>query len=90
MSCGRSGAKTLFATHYHELTELEGKLPGVNNYCIAVKESGEDIVSPPRGQSGTSAPHFSAEKFRADRQKDLHCRAVLCPALYELQERLKS
>ena len=32
------GAKTLFATHYHELTELEGKLPGVNNYCIAVKE----------------------------------------------------
>lgn len=40
----RIGAKTLFATHYHELTELEGKLPGVNNYCIAVKESGEDIV----------------------------------------------
>ena len=38
------GAKTLFATHYHELTELEGKLPGVKNYCIAVKEKGEDIV----------------------------------------------
>ncbi len=38
------GAKTLFATHYHELTELEGKLEGVNNYCIAVKEQGEDIV----------------------------------------------
>ncbi len=38
------GAKTLFATHYHELTELEGKLSSVNNYCIAVKESGEDIV----------------------------------------------
>ncbi len=38
------GAKTLFATHYHEMTELEGKLPGVNNYCIAVKEAGEDIV----------------------------------------------
>ncbi len=38
------GAKTLFATHYHELTELEGKLSGVNNYCIAVKERGDDIV----------------------------------------------
>lgn len=38
------GAKTLFATHYHELTELEGKLNGVNNYCVAVKEQGEDIV----------------------------------------------
>lgn len=38
------GAKTLFATHYHELTELEGKLAGVNNYCIAVKERGDDIV----------------------------------------------
>ncbi len=38
------GAKTLFATHYHELTELEGKLDGVNNYCIAVKENGDDIV----------------------------------------------
>ncbi len=38
------GAKTLFATHYHELTELEGALTGVNNYCIAVKEQGDDIV----------------------------------------------
>lgn len=40
----RLGSKTLFATHYHELTELEGKLDGVVNYCIAVKEQGEDIV----------------------------------------------
>ena len=38
------GAKTLFATHYHELTELEGKVSNVNNYCIAVKEKGDDIV----------------------------------------------
>lgn len=38
------GAKTLFATHYHEITELEGKLSGVKNYCITVKEQGEDII----------------------------------------------
>ena len=38
------GAKTLFATHYHELTELEGTMSGVTNYCIAVKEQGDDIV----------------------------------------------
>ena len=38
------GAKTLFATHYHELTEFEGTMEGVHNYCIAVKENGDDIV----------------------------------------------
>ena len=38
------GAKTLFATHYHELTELEGKMSAVNNYCIAIKEDGDNIV----------------------------------------------
>ncbi|WP_105616056.1 DNA mismatch repair protein MutS [Vallitalea okinawensis] len=38
------GAKTLFATHYHELTELEGKISGVKNYCVTIKESGEDII----------------------------------------------
>ncbi len=38
------GAKTMFATHYHELTELEGKCKGVKNYCISVKEVGDDIV----------------------------------------------
>ncbi len=40
----KCGAKTLFATHYHELTELEEKIEGVKNYSIAVKEKGEDIV----------------------------------------------
>lgn len=38
------GAKTLFATHYHELTELEGKIDGIHNYCVAVKEEGDNIV----------------------------------------------
>ena len=38
------GARTLFATHYHELTELEDKIDGVKNYCIAVKEKGEDVI----------------------------------------------
>ncbi|MBQ7241992.1 MAG: DNA mismatch repair protein MutS, partial [Firmicutes bacterium] len=38
------GARALFATHYHELTELEGKLEGVKNYCITVEEDGEDII----------------------------------------------
>ena len=40
----RIGAKTLFATHYHELSELEGHLEGVKNYCISVKEHGEDVI----------------------------------------------
>ncbi len=40
----RIGAKTLFATHYHELTELEEKIEGVKNYSIAVKEKGEDVI----------------------------------------------
>lgn len=40
----RIGARTLFATHYHELTELEGKVDGVKNYCVSVKEQGEDVI----------------------------------------------
>ena len=40
----RIGAKTLFATHYHELSELEGHLDGIKNYCISVKEHGEDVI----------------------------------------------
>lgn len=42
--CRKIGAKTLFATHYHELTELEGKLKGVKNYCVSVKDHGDDII----------------------------------------------
>ena len=44
--CSKSkvGAKTLFATHYHELTELEGKIQGIKNYCVSVKEHGEEII----------------------------------------------
>jgi len=38
------GAKTLFATHYHELTELESKIEGVKNYCVSVKKRGDDIT----------------------------------------------
>ena len=38
------GARTLFATHYHELTELEGKLPGTANFNIAVKARGDEII----------------------------------------------
>lgn len=38
------GAKTLFATHYHELSELEGRFQGVKNYCISVMEHGEDVI----------------------------------------------
>ena len=41
---GKLGSKTLFATHYHELTELEDKLEGVKNYCVIVEEKGKDIV----------------------------------------------
>ena len=38
------GARTLFATHYHELTELEDKITGIKNYCISIKEKGDDII----------------------------------------------
>ncbi len=40
----KCGAKTFFSTHYHELTELEGLIPGVKNFCISVKEHGDTII----------------------------------------------
>nr|WP_122011555.1 DNA mismatch repair protein MutS [Maliibacterium massiliense] len=44
LSQPRLGSKTLFATHYHELSELEGRLPGLKNYCVSVKEHGDDVI----------------------------------------------
>lgn len=55
------GAKTLFATHYHELTELEGQLDGVHNYCVAIKESGEDIVFLRKIQKGCGDRSYGIE-----------------------------
>ncbi|MEG2380654.1 MAG: DNA mismatch repair protein MutS, partial [Oscillospiraceae bacterium] len=42
--CKKCGAKTMFATHYHELTELEDRIPNIKNYCVAVKKSGDEIT----------------------------------------------
>ncbi len=58
------GAKTLFATHYHELTELEGQLDGVQNYCVAIKESGEDIVFLRKVQRGKGDRSYGIEVAR--------------------------
>ncbi len=55
------GAKTLFATHYHELTELEGTISGVNNYCIAVKEQGDDIVFPQKDRKGRADKSYGIQ-----------------------------
>ncbi len=38
------GSRTMFATHYHELTELEGKIPGLKNYCVSINKNGDEIV----------------------------------------------
>ena len=73
------GAKTLFATHYHELTELEGKIPGIKNLCIAVKENGDDIVFLRKIVSGGADRSYGIEVARLaglpevviDRAKDL-------------------
>ncbi len=58
------GAKTLFATHYHELTELEGKIDGVKNYCIAVKRRGEDIIFLRKIIKGGADESFGVEVAR--------------------------
>ena len=58
------GAKALFATHYHELTELEGRLDGVHNYCIAVQEEGEDIVFLRKIQAGGADKSYGIQVAR--------------------------
>lgn len=58
------GAKTLFATHYHELTELEGRLPGVKNYCVTVREHGEDIIFLRRIKRGGADRSFGIQVAR--------------------------
>ena len=58
------GAKTLFATHYHELSELEGKLSGVKNYCIAVQEQGEDIIFLRKIQRGGADHSYGVQVAR--------------------------
>ena len=55
------GAKTLFATHYHELTAMEGMLKGVNNYSIAVKKRGDDITFLRRIVHGGADQSFGIE-----------------------------
>ena len=63
--CGREiHAKTLFATHYHELSELEGRLDGVMNYRIAVKEHGEDIIFLRRIERGGADKSFGIHVAR--------------------------
>ncbi len=60
----KCGAKTLFATHYHELTELEGKLDGVKNYRITVKEHGDDIIFLRRIMRGGADKSFGIQVAR--------------------------
>ncbi len=60
----KCGAKALFATHYHELTELEGKLDGVKNYRITVKEHGDDIIFLRRIMRGGADKSFGIQVAR--------------------------
>ena len=95
------GAKTLFATHYHELTELEGKIPGVNNYCIAVKERGDDIVFLRKIVKGGADKSYGIQVAKLagvpdsvlNRAKELVDELVhtdITSTLYRLQNKLKN
>ncbi|HEX5483805.1 MAG TPA: DNA mismatch repair protein MutS, partial [Terriglobia bacterium] len=59
-----TGAKTLFATHYHELTELADLLPGVRNYHVAVKESGSNIIFLRKVEPGSADKSYGVEVAR--------------------------
>lgn len=61
---GKIGAKTLFATHYHELSELEGHVAGVRNYCVSVKEHGEDVIFLRKIQRGGADRSFGVQVAR--------------------------
>ncbi len=80
------GCKTLFATHYHELTELEGRLDGVVNYCIAVKEQGDDIVFLRKIVRGGADKSYGIQVARlAGVPDDVLCRArEICDELQEV------
>lgn len=58
------GAKTLFATHYHELTQLEGQIKGVRNYSVTIKESGEDFIFLHKIQEGGGDQSYGIEVAR--------------------------
>jgi DNA mismatch repair protein MutS len=60
----RAGCKTIFATHYHELTQLADKLPAVRNFNVAVRESGEDVVFLHRLQPGGADRSYGIEVGR--------------------------
>ena len=79
------GAKTLFATHYHELTELEGKIPGVHNFCIAVKENEDDLIFLRKIIPGGADKSYGIAVAKlAGVPDEVTCRA------YEISEELKS
>jgi len=80
----KSGAKTLFATHYHELSELEGHVEGVENYCISVKEHGEDVIFLRKIERGGADKSFGVHVARlAGVPKEVLVRA------HEIQARLE-
>ena len=83
----RVGAKTLFATHYHELTSLEETLPGVRNLHVSVKESGDQIVFLRKVEPGAAGKSFGIEVARLAALPDVvieRARQIL--ALHEKQQ----